>query len=141
MKNSATAGALSGCLIWVIVFGIMSACLLPIGMAIGGFSSGSDTAARVVGGWECPKSTTPQIYSYDSTMTDSNGVDQPATAYELHCVDSGGNVVKNDPVVFAFIWEGLFAAAAVVLAIVLAFVLAAPAGVLIGRMFNRTKTT
>ena len=31
----------------------------------------------------------------------------PATAYELHCVDASGTVVKNDPVLYAFIWIGI----------------------------------
>lgn len=139
MKKSASTGTISGCIIWIIVFAVFSACLLPVAVFIGGFTSGSNLAARVVGKWECPRSTTPEIYSYETMSTDDNGFPTPATAYELHCVDTSGTVIKNDPVAFAFIWEGIAAGAGLVLAVVLAFALAAPAGVLVGRLFNKEK--
>lgn len=56
---------------------------------------------------ECPKSTAPQIYSYATTSTDDNGFSTPATAYELHCVNANGKVIKSDPVGYAFIGKEL----------------------------------
>lgn len=140
MKKSASAGALSGCIVFAIVFGAIGTCLLPVAGMVGGFTSSSDLAVRTVGGFECPKGTTPKIYSYDTTSTDENGFTVPATAYELHCMDSGGNVVKNDPVAFAFIWIGILAAVGLVIAIILSILFAAPAGVFIGRLFNRSSS-
>ncbi len=138
--KSATTGAVSGCIVWLLVFMVIGACLMPIGFMIGGFTSGMPFAARTVSPIVCPKGTTGQIYSYETTTTDDNGFSVPATAYELHCVDANDNVVKNDPVVFAFIWEGIAAATAALLTALLAFLLAAPAGVLIGRLFKPRQT-
>jgi hypothetical protein len=84
----------------------------------------------------CPKGSTGQIHSYDTTVPDDNGFPQPATGYELHCLDASGNVVKNDPVAYSFIWEGIAALIAALATALLAFVLAAPAGILIGRLFK-----
>jgi len=81
--KSPSAGTVSGCLIWFIVFAIATICLLPVAMAVGGFTSGTDFAGRIVGGIECPKGTTPKINSYATTSLDDNGIEQPATGYEL----------------------------------------------------------
>jgi Na+-transporting methylmalonyl-CoA/oxaloacetate decarboxylase beta subunit len=56
-------------------------------------------------------------------------------------MDASGQVVKSDPVGFAFLWIGILAGAGLVIAGVLAFALAAPAGVLIARFLKRKKTT
>ena len=58
----------------------------------------------------------------------------------LQCVDASGNVVKEDPVGFAFLWIGIIAVIGLIISALLAFALAAPAGVLIGRFINRMKT-
>jgi Na+-transporting methylmalonyl-CoA/oxaloacetate decarboxylase beta subunit len=54
-------------------------------------------------------------------------------------VNAGGDVVKEDPVAYAFIWIGIMAGIGLILAGILAFVFAAPAGVLITRFINRNK--
>jgi hypothetical protein len=59
----------------------------------------------------------------------------------LECMDASGNVVKEDPVSFAFLWIGLLAIIGLLIGAGLAFALAAPAGVLIGRFINRMKKT
>ncbi|HEY2981052.1 MAG TPA: hypothetical protein VGJ22_07725 [Anaerolineales bacterium] len=98
-------------------------------------------AIRTTGSFICPDNTTAEVYSYASTTTDEYGNSSPATAYELHCMDASGQVVKSDPVGFAFLWIGILAGAGLVIAGVLAFALAAPAGVLIARFLKRKKTT
>ncbi len=134
--KSATTGAVSGCIVWVIVFAVISACLLPLGFMIGGFTSETSLAVRTVSPIICPKGTTGQIYSYETMSTDDNGFPVPGTAYELHCMDVNGNVVKNDVIAFGFLWEGIVVAVALVLTALLAFLLAAPAGVVIARLFR-----
>ena len=136
-----TTGAVSGCIVWIIVFGIFSACLLPVSMIIGGFTSVSNFAMQTLGPVICPDGTTAESYSYATTTTDEFGNSQPSTAYELHCIDATGAVVKEDPVLDAFIWMGIIAVIGLVIAAVLAFALAAPAGVLIARLLNRNKKT
>jgi ABC-type glycerol-3-phosphate transport system permease component len=136
-----TTGAVSGCIVWIIVFGILSACLLPVSMIIGGFTSVSNFAMQTLGPVICPDGTTAESYSYATTTTDEFGNSQPSTAYELHCIDVTGAIVKEDPVLYAFIWMGIIALIGLVIAALLAFVFAAPAGVLISRLLNRSKKT
>ena len=133
------AGTVSGCIVWILVFGILSACLLPAAMMIGGFTSVSNFAMRNVGTIICPDGTTAQSYSYATTTTDEFGNSQPSTAYEIHCVDASGTVVKEDPVLYAFLWMGIFVLIGLGIAALLAFALAAPAGVLIARVLDRNK--
>lgn len=136
-----TTGTVSGCIVWIIVFGILSACLLPVAMIVGGVTSVSNFAMQTLGPVICPDGTTAESYSYATTTTDEYGNSQPSTAYELHCVNATGGVVKEDPVLYAFLWIGIFASIGLVIAAVLAFALAAPAGVLIARALNRNKKT
>jgi ABC-type glycerol-3-phosphate transport system permease component len=137
--KQASAGTLSSCLVWVIAFFALSACILPISMMVGGFTSFSDFAIQQTGEFICPENTTPSVYSYASTTTDEYGNRQPSTAYVLQCKDANGEVVKEDPVGYAFLWMGIIAGIGLVLSAVLAFLLAAPAGVLIARFLHRIK--
>lgn len=134
-----TTGTLSGCIVWIIVFGVLGLCFLPVSMMIGGFTSVSNFAMQTLGPVICPEGTTAESYSYATTTTDEFGNSQPSTAYELHCVDSSGTVVKEDPVLYAFLWMGLVAVIGLVIAGILAFALAAPAGVIIARVLDRNK--
>ena len=95
--KSPKVGTVSGCVVWIIVFGIFSACLLPIAMIFGGITSISNFAMQTLGPILCPDGTTAESYSYPTTTTDEYGNSQPSTAYELHCVDRNGTVVKKDP--------------------------------------------
>ena len=135
MKATRT-GTLSGCIIWVITFGLINMCFFPAAMFIGGFTSASNFAMRTLGPHICPSGTTAESYSYDTTTTDEYGNSQPSTAYELHCVDTNGNVIKNDPILYAFLWDGIIAIIGFVLAGILALIFAAPAGVAIARLFK-----
>ena len=138
MKTTA-AGTVSGCIVWIIVFGLLSLCLFPVSMMIGGFTSVSDFAMQTLALLICPDGTTAVSYSYATTTTDEFGNTQPSTAYELHCVDATGTVVKEDPVLYAFLWTGIMAVIGLVIAALLAFALAAPAGALIARVLDRNK--
>ena len=132
MKQAAT-GTISGCLVWIIAFGVISACVLPISMAVGGMTSVTNFAVKQTGAIVCPNNTTPKIRSF---ATYGSG---PSTTSVLQCVDASGNVVKEDPVGFAFLWIGIIAVIGLIISALLAFALAAPAGVLIGRFINRMK--
>ena len=132
-------GTASGCVVWLIVFGILGACLVPLAMMIGGFTSVSNFAMQTLGPVICPDGTTAESYSYATTTTDEYGNSQPGTAYELHCIDANGAAVKEDPVLYAFLWIGIIALMGLGIAALLAFVLAAPAGILIARLLNRNK--
>ena len=136
MKPKAT-GTLSGCIVWIIAFGILNLCILPVAMIIGSVTSFSDFAMQTLAPIICPEGTTAESYSYPSTTTDEYGNTQPSTAYELHCVDANGVVVKEDPVLYAFVWIGLTGLIGLVIAALLAFAFAAPAGVLIAKLLNR----
>jgi hypothetical protein len=137
--KSATTGTVSGCIIWFIVFGFISTCFIPVAMTAGGITSVSSIAVKTTGGFICPEGTTADTYSYATTTTDEYGNSQPSTAYVLECVNASGEVVKEDPVLYAFIWIGILSGIGLILAGILAFVFAAPAGVLIARLFNRNK--
>lgn len=137
--KSARTGALSGCIVWFIVFGILGACLVPAGMMIGGFTSVTDFAMQRLEPLICPDGTTAKSRSYATTTNDEFGNPQPSTAYVMQCVDTQGEVVKEDPVTYAFVWIGIVSGIGLILAGILAFVFAAPAGILIARVINRNR--
>lgn len=131
--KQATTGTLSGCLVWIIAFGAISLCVLPMSMMIGGFTFFTDFAIQQTGRFICPENTTPEVRSF---ATYGSG---PSTTYVLQCVDTSGEVVEEDPVIFGFLWTGAIAVIGLILSGVLAFVLAAPAGVLIAKLLGRIK--
>jgi len=108
-------------------------------MMIGGFTSVTGFAMQTLEPLICPDGTTAKSRSYATTTNDEFGNPQPSTAYVMQCVDSIGVVVKEDPVAYAFIWIGIIAGIGLLLAGILAFVLAAPAGVMISKFINRYK--
>jgi hypothetical protein len=138
--NNAKTTAISGCLIWFLLISIIGSCVMPVFFMVGGFSSSSDYAINTTGGWLCPEGTTPESYSYATTSRDENGFEHPATAYELHCVDSRGTVVKNDPILYAFIWIGIWAGIGLILSGVLTFIFAVPGGMLVTKLLNKMKS-
>src|SRR5215203_4271473 len=135
--KSAKTSAISGCVVWILSIGIIATCVLPIFVTIGSVSSFSEFAINVTGNIVCPTGTTPERHTYATTTTDEFGNSHPATGYELHCVDETGTIVKNDTVVFGFLWVGLFALIGILISGVVAFAFAAPIGILIGRLFKR----
>ena len=137
--KSVKTGAVSGCVVWVLLIGVISSCILPCFFVVGSITSFSDYAIRTTGGFLCPEGSQPESYSYATTSTDEYGNSHPSTAYELHCVDAGGEVVKTDPIVYAFLWDGIFAIVGFLIAIGLSFLLAAPAGALIAKFLNKNR--
>lgn len=139
MNNTKTT-AISGCVIWFLLICMISSCVMPIFFIVGSVSSFSEFAIQTTGGWLCPDGTTPESYTYATTTADEFGNQQPSTAYELHCVDSNGTVVKEDPVVYAFIWIGIWGAIGLILSGVLTFVFAVPGGMLVTKVLNKLRT-
>lgn len=138
MKQT-SAGALSGCLVWVIAFVAISMCIFPVSMIVGVSTSVTDFAMETVAPLICPEGISAQSRSYATTTTDEFGNSEPSTAYVMQCVDSNGDVVMEDPVTYAFLWTGAIAGIGLILAGVLAFVFAAPAGVLIAKLLSRMR--
>lgn len=138
--NNAKTTAISGCLIWFLLISIIGSCVMPVFFIVGSVSSFTDFAVKTTGGWLCPEGTTPKKYTYASTMTDEYGNPHPATAYELHCVDAGGEVVKEDPILYAFIWIGIWAVIGLILSGVLTFIFAVPGGMLVTKLLNKMKS-
>lgn len=137
--KSAQAGTISGCIVWVIAIGVITSCVLPIFIVIGSITSFSQFAIKATGNFICPDGTTAESYSYATTTTDEFGNVEPATGVSLRCVDQSGNVVKEDLVGYSFLWVGFFAASGLIVSAVLAFLFAAPIGILIGRVFKRSQ--
>ncbi|MEW6084894.1 MAG: hypothetical protein AB1607_09885 [Chloroflexota bacterium] len=138
MKQAST-GTLSGCIVWVIAFMVIGACIVPATMIVGGITSFTDFAIQQTGRIICPENTTPDVRTYATTTTDEFGNRQPATAYVLQCKDASGEVVLEAPVGYAFLWMGILAGIGLIISGILAFVLAAPAGVLIAKFLSRIK--
>jgi len=139
--NNAKTTAISGCVIWFLLIFIISSCVMPIFFIVGSVSSFSDFAIKTTGGWLCPDGTTPESYTYASTTTDEFGNRHPATAYELHCVDASGTVVKTDPVLYAFIWIGICGLIGLIISVVLTFVFAVPGGMLVTKILNKLRSS
>ena len=131
--KQATTGAVSGCLVWIIAFVVISMCILPISFMGSMFTITSDFAIRQTGAIICPDNTTPEVRTF---ATYGSG---PSQTSVLQCVDVSGEVVKEDPVGFAFLWIGIIAGIGIILAGILAFVFAAPAGVVIAKLFSKLK--
>ena len=137
--NNAKTTAISGCVIWFLLIFIISSCVMPVFFIVGSVTSFTDFAIKTTGGWLCPVGTTPESYSYASTTTDEFGNRHPATAYELHCLDASGEVVKNDPVLYAFIWIGICALIGLIISVILTFVFAVPGGMLVTKILNKLR--
>jgi hypothetical protein len=139
MKQATTAGTVSGCIIWIVSVGVITSCILPIFVVIGSITSFSQFAIQTTGNIVCPDGTTAESYSYETTTIDEFGNVEPATGVSLRCVDETGIIVKEDHVGYAFLWIGAFALIGLIISAILAFVFAAPLGVLIGRLFKRSQ--
>jgi len=135
----AAGGALSGCVVWGFVFLLLLGCLVPAAMMIGGVSStlGGEAVARRMSPLLCPEGSSGEIITYQTITTDEFGNPGPSTAYEMQCVDDSGSVTREPSPDYAFIWLGILGALALLTAGLLSLLLAAPVGVLIGRVLRR----
>jgi|AutmiccommuBRH23_1029490.scaffolds.fasta_scaffold00280_21 hypothetical protein len=116
---------LSGCLVWVIAFLLVSGCLVPVSLFVAGMSTffSEDLIAPTLGPYLCPENTTAEIISFESTIIDQDGFDRPSTTLEMICKSSDGITVQNLGGSYAFIWSGIFAVVGLVLAAILSVVL------------------
>lgn len=137
--KSAQAGTISGCIVWIIAIGVITSCILPIFIVIGSITSFSQFALKATGNLICPDQTMPETYTYETTTTDEFGNLEPATGVSLHCIDQNGSIVKEDPIGYTFLWIGFFAVLGLIVSGMLAFLFAAPIGIIIGRLFNRSQ--
>ena len=137
--NNAKTSAVSGCVIWFLLITVIGSCIMPVFFLAGTLSSFTDFAVQTMGGWLCPEGTTPEKYTYQTTMNDEYGNPRPATAYELHCVDSNGEVVKKDPIAYSFIWIGIWAGVGLIVSGLLTFILAVPGGMLVTKVLNKLR--
>jgi len=135
-----TAGTASGCLVWLLVFGILSLCLCPAALVIGSFTSAvtADSVAGFLEPYLCPDDSTAQIITYETTTQDEFGNETPSTGYEMQCVDASGAIVRPPSPDYAFYWLGLLALVGLGLSALLAFLLAAPVAGFIARRTQRS---
>jgi hypothetical protein len=139
--KSLAAGTASSCLIWFLVFGLVSFCLCPVTMFLGGISSTlqADFVARVLQPYLCPDNSTAEVVTFQTTSQDEFGNATPATGYEMRCVDADGDIVRAASPDYAFYWIGLLALAGLIVSGVLALVLAAPIGAFITHRMRRSQ--
>ena len=99
-------GALSGCLVWMIVFGILCTRLFQITIVTGSVTSivTGDFVARTPAPCLCPPETSPEIHTCETNPTDANGFENPTTADEMRCADRSGEIMKDLGATYAFIW-------------------------------------
>ncbi len=133
------SSAISGCVIWFVLLSVIGSCVMPIAFAVGGVTSSTDFVIVNIGTFICPEGTAPRSHSYQTTMNDEYGVARPATAYELQCEDSNGEVVQTDPIAYAFIWIAICALVGAVLTGLLSFVFAVPGGMLVTRFLRNIR--
>jgi hypothetical protein len=139
MKNTGTT-AVSGCLIWFILISIVGTCVMPVFFVAASLSSFSEFAVQTTGGWLCPEGTTPQRHTYATTSTDEYGNSHPAIGYSLHCVDASGEVIKEDLVLYAFIWIGVLSLVGMIVCAVICFIFAVPGGMLVTKLLEKLKS-
>jgi hypothetical protein len=140
MKATAV-GTTSGCVIWILAFGLVSLCFCPVAALIGSLSTtlGGEAVAGIMEPYLCPDDSTAEIITFQTTTTDEFGNLEPSTGYELQCVDAAGNVVREGSADYAFYWIGLLMVGSLVLSAGLAFLVAAPLGTFIARRSGRSR--
>ncbi len=133
----------SGCITWIIAFLLILTCLCPMAAAVAGVSStlSSDWVAKTMEPYLCPAGSTAKINTFNTTTTDEFGNESPATGYEMECVDAQGNTTRESSPDYAFYWVGILMLGGLILSGILAFLLAAPVGILVARFTNRNKKT
>lgn len=141
--KSLKLGAASGCVVWLVTFFILGGCLVPVGLLAGSITSTvtGDAVAEILTPYMCPEGSEGKIHTYPTTTTDEYGFEQPSTGFEMRCVDATGEIVKDLGPTYGFVWIGLLGGAALIVAALLALLLAAPAGALLAKLFNRTPKT
>ena len=136
---SAKAGTASGCLVWVVLVGVIGTCLLPVGLIVSVFTATSTAAANLVGPLVCPTTTHAIIEISNTAYQTELGAELPAVTREMVCVNDQGTVMARPAPLPDWIWLVFVTLALVLLAGLLSFALAAPAGVMIGTLWQRVQ--
>jgi hypothetical protein len=102
---------LSGCLIWIIAFLLISGCLVPASLFVAGMSTffSEEFIVPILGPYMCPENTNAEIISFESTMIGQDGFVRPSTTLEMICKSPDGITVQNLGGSYAFIWSGIVA--------------------------------
>ena len=139
--KSAAVGTTSGCVIWLMAFGMVLLCLCPLSAAIGGVSAtlGANSVASLLGPYLCPENSTAGIVTFQTTVPNDLGGESRATGYEMQCVAADGTVVREGSPDYAVYWVGLLALVSLVVSGGVAFLVAAPLGALIARRSGRSQ--
>ena len=131
MKSLAT-GSISGCLVWVITFLVLTPILWLFVYMISSFMTFTEASYRVMQPVLCPANTTLKVETFDTTTTDSSHHSIGAVGHDMNCIDSDGNTLKKDVVVeYLLLWRLFGHLSGPFLAGLLAFLFAAPAGALV----------
>ena len=140
MKSAAT-GAMSGCVVWMIVFFVLSLCLLPVALIVGTLTSllSVDFVANILGPYFCPQESTVEIITTTRSGTNTSGGRYSYTTYKMQCVDSDGTIVREPSQDYVIIWLGILSVIGLILSALLAFLFAAPAGMFIASLSNRLR--
>ncbi len=140
MKTIASRTA-AGCLVWLLICGVISTCLLPVATFAASLSStiAADFVVQSIGPYLCPANSTPELVTSPTIMR-SKGRDVPATSFGMQCVDANGTVVREPSPDYAFYWIGLLMVGSLVVSGVLALLFTAPVSALIARFLNRLRT-
>lgn len=114
---------LSGCLVWVMAFLLISGCLVPASLFIAGMSTffSNELITSTLGTYMCPENTDPQIHTYQSVEMDVDGFPRNATYYELICLNASGEIVQNLGGSYALIWSGIIAVLSLIPSALIAF--------------------
>ena len=140
--KSLTTGTISGCFIWVILFVISVPCLWFLVFMTSSYSTYTDFSYQITQPILCPAKTTLKVSTYTSTTTDSSHHSIGSVGHDMNCVSANGDIPKKDVIVeYLLLWRGLGLVSGIVIAALLAFLLATPAGALIARFSNRRKVT
>lgn len=124
MSSLRTRGSMpaSGCLLWLLLFGVLFSCLCSSATFIGGLAASlrADAVANIVDDYLCPDGSVGEIITYQVIPR------RNATDYEMQCVAPGGKIVREPDPDYAFYWLGGLAVAAMLVAALVAFFLMIP---------------
>ncbi|MEW6406544.1 MAG: hypothetical protein AB1649_32570 [Chloroflexota bacterium] len=140
MNKTGSRSAL-GCLAWLAACVLLTICCAPVAMIGGSISStaGGDFVARTLTPILCPDGSHGEIVTFATTSHDEFGNEHPATGYEMQCVDASGVITRGPSPDYAFVWMLVLMGSGLIFSAVAAFLLVAPASVLLRRLFGKAK--
>jgi len=117
--KSMKMGVGSGCVVWILLIGVLSMCILSSSIIVGIGAPPDEFTLHTTGKFLCPAGSTPETYVHEW------GVDR-IKDYEIYCVDADGHVMEITSTGHAFLLEGIFMLAGLIIAVGLLFAMAAP---------------